>query len=126
MNEISPAGIGLRFVRCINASCWHSWTWFKTEVPADSKKTPAKRRIKEPVGELPVRKNPVMAENVTRSDSRTLISLDNIEIYCFKLFFFTGCFEIIDNFIEIFSLDNGCVRLHQSFVETFDDFDVWI
>lgn len=98
--------MGLRIVRCINASCPHSWTWFKTEVPADNKKTPDKRKIKNPADGLPVRKKPVMAEKVTRSDSRTLVSLANMIKYCFNLFLFTRYFEIIDNFIEIFALDH--------------------
>ena len=60
-----------------------------------------------------------MAEMVTISDNRILVSLIKIEICRLKLFLLTLFSEIIHNFIKIVGLQNLFVRLHQPFIESF-------
>ncbi len=103
MPEISPAGIGRFPVRFIKASCLYSCTWFKTDAPADRKKIPKNRKTSDASGLLPDIKYPVSAEKVTMTESRTLTSLLKIEKTVLYLLCITGSFEIIYNFIQIFS-----------------------
>ena len=103
MPEISPAGIGRFPVRFIKASCLNSCTWFKTDAPAERKKIPKNRKTSDASGLLPDIKYPVSAEKVTIMVSRALISLLKTEKAVLNLLCIIGSFEIIYNFIQIFS-----------------------
>ena len=125
--DISPAGIGRKLVLFISASLRYSCIWFKTEVPADNKNTPAKSIMKDTFGELPVSKKPVIAENVTNNDNLTLLSLTNTDKEESILFFsFNYRFKIIDDLVDVFRFNHIIVRLHEPFVEPFDDFNIRI
>jgi hypothetical protein len=75
-----PEGKGLLFVRFMIASCFFSWTWFRTEAPQARRKIPKSGRKDFPDILPETSTHDANADNVTESEMLIRINSGNIRV----------------------------------------------